>query len=113
IADIEALRTHLGIDSWVVLGASWGSTLALAYAQAHPDRVRALVLASVTMTTAAEVHWITHDMRRVFPEQWDVFRRGAGPDADPHDLAGAYARLLADPDPAVRDRAARNWCVWE
>ncbi|MGW9347703.1 prolyl aminopeptidase [Nocardiopsis flavescens] len=113
IDDIEALRTARGIDSWVVLGTSWGSTLGLAYAQAHPDRVRALVLAAVTTTSATEVHWLTHAMGRVFPEQWQAFRDAAGPDADPHRLPAAYARLLADPDPRVRESAARAWCRWE
>ncbi|WP_316042331.1 alpha/beta fold hydrolase [Nocardiopsis sp. CNR-923] len=83
VADIEALRTHLGIATWLVLGASWGSTLALAYAQTHPARVHGLVLVAVTTTTAAEVHWITHDMGRVFPEEWDRFRRPPGPTPTP------------------------------
>ncbi|SHI36630.1 proline iminopeptidase [Nocardiopsis flavescens] len=113
IDDIEALRTARGIDSWVVLGTSWGSTLGLAYAQAHPNRVRALVLVAVTTTSATEVHWLTHAMGRVFPEQWQAFRDAAGPDADPHRLPAAYARLLADPDPRVRESAARAWCRWE
>lgn len=113
VADIEALRRHLGIDTWLVLGGSWGTTLALAYAQAHPDPVRAMVLLAVTTTTRREVTWVTHDMRRVFPEQWDRFRAAAGPDADPRDLSSAYARLLADPDPRVRFEAARAWCAWE
>ncbi|CAL9341870.1 Proline iminopeptidase [Nocardiopsis dassonvillei] len=113
IDDIEALRTARGIDSWLVLGTSWGSTLGLAYAQTHPTRVRALVLAAVTTTSPAEVHWLTHSMGRVFPEQWQAFRDAAGPGADPHRLPAAYARLLADPDPAVREAAARAWCRWE
>ncbi|MGQ4267829.1 prolyl aminopeptidase [Nocardiopsis changdeensis] len=113
IDDIEALRTARGIDSWLVTGTSWGTTLGLAYAQAHPDRVRALVLIAVTTTSPTEVHWLTHAMGRVFPEQWEAFRDAAGPDADPHRLPAAYARLLAHPDPAVRADAARAWCRWE
>ncbi|MBR8745491.1 prolyl aminopeptidase, partial [Nocardiopsis sp. MG754419] len=113
IDDFEALRIHLGIDRWHLLGASWGSCLALAYAQAHPDHVRALALYAVTTGTPAEITWITHTMRRVFPEQWETFRAAAGPDADPHALPAAYARLLADPDPTVRFEAARAWCAWE
>ncbi|GHD29177.1 proline iminopeptidase [Nocardiopsis kunsanensis] len=113
IDDIETLRTHLGIDTWLVLGASWGSTLALAYAQAHPEHVHALTLVSVTTTSPHEVHWATHQMRHIFPEAWQDFRDSAGADADPHDLASAYARLLADPDPTVRENAARAWCAWE
>jgi proline iminopeptidase len=110
IADIERLREHLGIERWLVLGGSWGSTLGLAYAQRHPDRVSELVLFSVTTTSRPEVEWITLHMRRFHPSQWARFREGAGVDDN---LAAAYSRLLHDPDPAVRDRAARNWCDWE
>ncbi|MBE3002433.1 alpha/beta fold hydrolase [Nocardiopsis sp. HNM0947] len=113
IDDIETLRTHLGIDTWHLLGASWGTTLALAYAQTHPHRVRALTLISVTTTSPHEIHWLTHQMRHVFPEAWQHFRDAAGPEADPHHLAHAYAQLLHDPDPTTRDRAARAWCTWE
>ncbi|WP_460758082.1 prolyl aminopeptidase [Nocardiopsis oceani] len=113
IDDFEALRTHLGIDRWHVLGASWGSCLGLAYAQAHPDHVISLVLFAVTAGTRREITWITHDMRRIFPEAWESFRADAGPDADPHHLPAAYARLLADPNPKVRHDAAQAWCRWE
>lgn len=113
IDDFEALRTHLRIDRWHVLGASWGSCLGLAYAQTHPDHVISLVLFAVTTGTRAEITWITHDMRRVFPEQWERFRAAAGPDADPRALPAAYARLLADPDPTIRHDAAQAWCQWE
>src|SRR5699024_8415562 len=113
IEDIETLRTHLGIDTWLLLGASWGTTLALAYAQTHPERVHALTLVSVTTASPHEVHWITHQMRHILPEAWQDFRQAAGPDADPHHLAAAYTRLLADPDPTVRANAARAWCAWE
>lgn len=113
IADFEALRTHLGIHRWHLLGASWGSCLALAYAQAHPETVRSLVLFAVNTGTRQEITWITHTMRRVFPTQWERFRAAAGPDADPTALPAAYARLLADPDPQVRHDAALAWCAWE
>lgn len=113
VADVERLREHLGVARWLVLGASWGSTLALAYAQRHPRRVSELVLFSVTLGTRRDIEWILRDMGRVFPEQWARFRDGV-PAADRDGcLADAYARLLADPDPAVRDRAARDWCAWE
>lgn len=113
IADLERLRAHLGIDAWLLFGGSWGTTLALAYAQAHPDRVTELVLFSVVTTTAREVAWVTRDMGRFFPEQWQRFVEVVPPDQRDGNLAAAYARLLADPDPAVRDRAARAWCAWE
>lgn len=110
IADIELLRTHLAIDRWLVLGGSWGATLALAYAQRHPSRVSAMILFSVTNTTQTEVEWITVHMRRFFPLQWAEFSAAAGSETC---LTAAYSRLLHDPDPAVRDRAARAWCAWE
>lgn len=113
VADIEALRRSLGVESWTVLGVSWGTTLGLAYAQAHPERVNALVLALVTTTSRREVTWLTRDVGRVFPEEWERFA-GAVPDRLRHlPLADAYATLLFDPDPAARERAAREWCAWE
>ena len=113
IADIEALRQLHEVESWTVLGLSWGTTLGLAYAQAHPQRVNALVLALVTTTSRREVEWMTQDVERIFPQEWDQFA-AAVPDTLRHlPLVDAYATLLADPDPAVRDRAARSWCAWE
>jgi proline iminopeptidase len=113
IGDIEQLREHLGINRWVVAGGSWGVTLALAYAQRHPERVRAMVLAAVTSGTRRETDWITRDMRRVFPREWDAFAAGVPESERDGDLSAAYARLLADPDPAVTERAALAWCGWE
>jgi proline iminopeptidase len=113
VADIERLRVHLGIERWVVLGLSWGSTLGLAYAQRHPERVTALVLGMVVTGTRREVEWITRDMGRFVPEVWERFRDGVPePDRD-GDLADAYARLLASDDPQTRERAAIDWCTWE
>jgi proline iminopeptidase len=113
IADIELLRQLLGIERWLVLGGSWGSTLALAYAERFPQRVTELVLFAVTNTSHREVDWITRQMGRLFPEEWDAFRKGAPESLRDGNLAAAYATLLADPDPTVRERAARNWCAWE
>jgi proline iminopeptidase len=113
IADIEALRALLGVDRWTILALSWGTTLALAYAQTHPQRVKAMVLGFVTTTSRAEVRWITEDVGRIFPEEWDRFS-GAIPDHLRHlRPVDAYAIMLADRDPAIRDRAARAWCDWE
>jgi proline iminopeptidase len=113
IADIELLRVKLGVDRWTILGLSWGTTLGLAYAQAHPERVSAMVLGFVTTTSHAEVRWITEDVGRIFPEDWDRFAN-AVPDRLRHmPLVEAYASMLADPDPAVCDSAARTWCDWE
>jgi proline iminopeptidase len=113
LADIERLRRHLGVDRWLVFGGSWGSTLGLAYAEAHPSRVWELVLFSVGTTTGLEVDWVTRQMGRVFPEQWARFRDGVPPAERDGSLVEAYRRLLGDPDPAVRARAARDWCAWE
>lgn len=118
VGDLERLRAHLGIEAWIVNGASWGSTLALAYAQAHPDRVLALVLFAVTTTSRSEVDWITEGVGSLFPEAWDRFaghaeradvgyRRGQGR------LVEAYGRLMESPDPFVRDAASREWALWE
>jgi proline iminopeptidase len=113
VSDIEKLRGHLGIDRWVVVGGSWGSTLALAYAQRHPERVRGLVLGPVTAGTPRETEWVTRDIGRLFPAEWDDFVAGLPPSDRDGDLAAGYARLLASSDPAVRDDAARRWCRWE
>jgi proline iminopeptidase len=113
IADIERLREHVGVERWMVVGVSWGATLGLAYAEANHDRVTALVLGAVTNTSAREVEWITRDMGRVFPREWERFVAGV-PEADREgNLAAAYSRLLHDPDPAVREQAAIDWCAWE
>src|SRR5438067_2786477 len=113
IADIEALRRHHRVERWTVLGLSWGTSLGLAYAQAHPRQVSALVLALVTTTSRREVEWITRDVGRLFPREWDRFA-AAVPDPLRHlPLVDAYATLLSDADPAVREHAAREWCAWE
>jgi proline iminopeptidase len=113
VSDIELLRERLGIERWVVTGTSWGVTLALAYAQLHPDRVTAMVLAAVTAGRRKETDWITRDMRRVFPREWDAFAAGVPASERDRDLPAAYARLLASSDAAEAERAALNWCVWE
>ncbi|MGH3656559.1 MAG: prolyl aminopeptidase [Micromonosporaceae bacterium] len=113
IGDIERLRKHLEIERWMVFGGSWGSTLGLAYAEAHSDRVTHLVLFSVVTTSRREVEWVTRDMGRVFPREWERFRDGVPPAERDGSLAAAYSRLLHDPDPRVREHAARDWCTWE
>jgi proline iminopeptidase len=113
ITDIESLRTHLGIDRWLVLGASWGSVLGLAYAQLHPRSVSELVLFSVAGGTQREVDWATRGMGRFFPEEWKRFEEGVPDSERDGDLSAAYYRLLLDPDPAVHDQAARDWCEWD
>ena len=112
IGDMEVLREHLGVGQWLLYGGSWGTTLSLAYAQAHPERVSELILAAVTTTSAAEVSWITEDMGRVFPREWDEFFAAAEP-APGERIIDAYYRLLTGPDASVRERAALAWCTWE
>lgn len=113
IADIEQLRQLHGIERWTVLGISWGSTLGLAYAQAHPQQVTALVLAAIGTDSRREVEWLTHDVGRIFPREWARFAAGV-PDTLLHlPLVDAYATLLFDPDAAVREHAAPEWCAWE
>jgi len=112
VADIERLRSRLGIERWVVFGGSWGSTLALAYAQAHPERARALVLRGIFLGRPAEIDWFLEGMRHVFPEQWRAFRDFL-PVAERGDLLGNYHRRLIDPDPAVHLPAAQAWSRYE
>lgn len=113
VADIERLRLHLDIDRWLVWGGSWGTTLGLAYAEAHPDSVSELVLASVVTTSSDEVLWITRAMGRILPERWRAFVEALPPAERDGNLAQAYNHLLMDPDPAVHEPAALAWCDWE
>ncbi len=113
VQDIERLREHLEIDRWVVVGVSWGVTLGLVYAQCHPERVIAMVLGAVTAGTRRETDWITRDMGRVFPAEWEQFVAAVPGAERDGDLAAAYARLLADADPQTREGAALQWCIWE
>ena len=112
LGDLERLRTHLAVERWLVFGVSWGSTLALAYAERHPARVSALVLAGVTMTRRSEIDWLYRGIAPLLPEAWERFAAGAPAGRD-GDLVEAYHALLHDPDPAVRERAARDWHDWE
>ncbi len=114
IADIETLRVHLDVDRWVVFGVSWGVTLGLAYAQRFVARVRAMVLASVTMTRPADIHWLYHEAGRFFPEEWARFRAGVAEEDRGEKLVTAYHwQLHHEPDLARRERAALDWCTWE
>jgi proline iminopeptidase len=112
IADIESLRRHLGIERWIVFGGSWGSTLAIAYAEHHPDRVRGLALRGIFLCRRSEIDWFLHGMREIQPEAWRRFT-GFIPEAERGDLLGAYQKRLMDPDPAIHMPAARSWSVYE
>ena len=112
VADLERLRVALDIERWLVFGGSWGSTLALAYAQAHPDRVLGLVLRGIFLATESEIDWFMHGMRNVFPEAWRAFAE-ALPPAERADLLSNYYRRLTNPDPAVHLPAAHAWDRYE
>lgn len=113
VADIERLREKLGIDRWVVFGGSWGSTLALAYAETHPDRVRALVLRGIFMCRKTEIDWFYQKgVNAVFPDYWEPYYTLI-PEDERHDLLTAYYRRLTSDDEAVRNAAAEAWSVWE
>jgi proline iminopeptidase len=110
IQDIEALREHLGIDRWLIYGVSWGCTLALAYALAHPDRVSEIVLLAVTSGSREEIEWITQDVGRIFPEAWSRLASLAEPGER---VIETYAQMLRSPSATVRHRAAEQWDAWE
>ncbi len=112
VADIERLRKHLGVERWIVFGGSWGSTLALAYAENHPERALALVLRGIFLGRPSEIDWFLHGIRNVFPEPWREFAEFIPP-GERGDLLAAYHRRLVDPDPAVHLPAARRWSVYE
>ena len=113
VADIEALRGHLGIDTWLVCGGSWGSALALAYAEKHPDRVTELVLRGIFTLRPSEIDWFYEGgAAPVYPDLWEGFVEPV-PGVERGRLVQAYRRLLDDPDPAVHVPAARAWARWE
>jgi proline iminopeptidase len=113
LADLERLREHLGIDRWLLFGGSWGSTLILAYAERHPDRVSEIVIPSVTTCRRSEIDWLYRGVGRFFPEQWERFRAGVPEAERDGDLLAAYARLMESSDADLRNRAAADWLAWE
>jgi proline iminopeptidase len=113
VADMERLRTELGIERWQLLGGSWGSTLALAYAQKHPSRVEALILRGVFLLRRSEIEWFYQDgCSWIFPREFDAFR-SLIPEAERSDMIAAYHRRVTGDDPAVRLAAAKAWSIWE
>lgn len=115
IADIERLREHLSIDRWMLFGGSWGSTLALAYAETHPDRVTEIVIPGVTTTRPSEIDWLYRGMAPLFPAEYARFVMSVpeGERGSAADLVAAYYRLLHDADSAVRLKAAQDFSDWE
>jgi proline iminopeptidase len=112
VTDIERLRTALGIDKWLVFGGSWGSTLALHYAEAYPLRCIGLILRGIFLCRPEEIEWFLYGVGRVFPEAWRAFS-GFLPEAERGDILAAYHRRLLDPDPRIHMPAARAWSIYE
>ena len=113
VADMERLREHLGIARWQLFGGSWGSTLALAYAEKHPERVSALVLRGIFLLRRRELEWFYEEgCSWLFPDAYEAYTRPI-PQAERGDIIGAYYKRLRDPDPKVRLAAARAWSVWK
>jgi proline iminopeptidase len=113
VSDIERLREHLGIESWQVFGGSWGSTLALAYAQAHATRVRQLVLRGIFLCRPKEIRWFYQEgASAIFPDVWEQYVRVI-PERERGDMLSAYYHRLTSDDETVRLEAARAWSIWE
>jgi proline iminopeptidase len=113
LADMELLREHLGIERWLLHGGSWGSTLILAYAERHPERVSEIVIPNVTTCRRSEIDWLYRGVGRFFPEEWERFRIGVPERERDGDLLAAYAQLMESPDDGVRAKAAADWLTWE
>ena len=113
VADIERLREHLGIERWTIFGISWGSVLGATYAERHPGRVNAVVLAAVSTGTADDIDWLTVSMGRIYPPEWHEFQQHVPAEMRHQRLVDSYNSLLMDGDPATRQAAATAWCRWE
>lgn len=113
VEDTERLRKHLGIDDWFVFGGSWGSTLALAYAETHPDRCLGLILRGIFLLRRKELLWFYQEgASAIFPDAWEQYLAPI-PEVERGDLMSAYYRRLTSPDPAIRAEAAKAWTIWE
>lgn len=113
VSDIEALRSHLGIAQWVVFGGSWGSTLALAYSQTHPEACLGLILRGIFLLRQQELRWFYQEgASYIFPDAWENYLQPI-PLEEREDLIAAYYKRLTSPDATVRSQAARAWSIWE
>ena len=115
VQDIETMREQFGVDQWLVFGGSWGSTLALAYAEAHPQRVRALVLRGIFLGRPQELRWFYEDSNgasAIYPDKWDEYVQLI-PEPERADMVNAYYARLTSEDESVRMKAARAWSMWE
>ncbi len=113
VADIEKIRSHLGIQQWVVFGGSWGSTLGLLYAQTHPESVSGLILRGIFLARERDVRWFYQEgTSRLFPDYWESFIKPV-PDNERDDMLAAYYRILTGEDEVKKLRAAKAWSIWE
>lgn len=113
VADLERIREHLGIDKWVLFGGSWGSTLALAYAQSHPERVHALLLRGIFLCRPQDFHWFYQEgASRLFPDYWEDYLAPI-PAEERGDLMQAFYKRLTGPDQIAQMHAAKAWSTWE
>ena len=113
VEDIERLRRFVGVDAWMVFGGSWGSTLGLAYAETHPERVSELILRGIYLLTKPEIDWYYQfGVSEIFPDKWALFQTPIPPD-ERHDMVAAYHRRLTGDDPAAQLEAAKTWTIWE
>lgn len=113
VDDIERVREHMGVERWVLFGGSWGSTLSLAYAEAHPARVLAMVLRGIFLCRRHEIRWFYQEgASRIFPDYWQDYL-GQIPESERQDLVAAYHRRLIGDDEIARMSAAKAWSVWE
>jgi proline iminopeptidase len=113
VNDIETIRKHYGIQDWIVFGGSWGSTLALAYAIAHPEKVKGLILRGIFLCRPSEIKWFYQEgASQIFPDAWEIYYNHI-PENERHDLVSAYHKRLIDPNLNIRLAAARIWSQWE
>jgi len=113
VADMEKLRRHLSIEQWQVFGGSWGSTLAIAYAQTHPERVTGMILRGIFLLRKREIDWFyQHGASNLYPDAFEAFQSIIPPD-ERHDMVGAYHKRLTGSDKAVQLAAAKAWSIWE
>lgn len=113
VADLETIREHLGIERWLVFGGSWGSTLALAYAETHPQSVSGLILRGIFLCRPEEIRWFYQEGASwLFPEEWAHYEQVI-PEAERHEMVNAYYRRLTSPDESTRMTAAKAWSRWE
>ncbi len=112
ISDMEKLRHHLEVDQWLIFGGSWGSTLAIAYAEHHPGRCLGLILRGIFLCRKLEIDWFLYGMRAIFPDAWTEFAHFI-PKEQRHDLLKAYYQRVMDPDPGIHMPAAKMWSKYE